>query len=120
MDKSTTLFELRKDLAQAMVAPVEYMETKFGTDFNGLPEGLRLGYANYWIAGVPPGSFLRAVVCDQFRLAVIKADAVNLANITSIAKWMHNEGDPNCLGKNAAEWMETGGYFGRLRKRVVA
>ena len=120
MDNATQLFEIRKDMAISGAKPLQKMEELNAVDFTGLPEDLHAGYAMWWLFATPAGSFLQAVIENDFMRAVVKADADNLAKLREIACWFYNEADPNCTGKNAAKWIERGGYFGNLMKRVAS
>lgn len=94
--------------------PVKFM-TDNGFDFDGLPESLRPGYARWWCFGIPAGSFLQAVIDNDFIKAITKADAKNLNMIRSIAIWMHNNGDDRATRANASSWAKGGGHFGRIK-----
>jgi hypothetical protein len=56
-----------------------------------------------WIShGVPPGHFLMAVLCNDLREAVVRADDVNLAALPDIVNWVRFNAPPACWGSPAA------------------
>jgi len=46
---------------------------------------------NYIKHGIPPGSFLRAVLSNQLKEAFSRADDMNIANMYAIVKYLYNE-----------------------------
>ena len=56
-----------------------------------------------WIShGVPPGHFLTAVLCNDLREAVVRADDVNLAALPDIVNWIRFNAPPACWGSTQA------------------
>lgn len=53
-----------------------------------LPEHIRKGMQNYVEHGIKPGSFLTAVIQNDFYLAATKADWINLRALPDIARFM--------------------------------
>lgn len=45
----------------------------------------------YVQAGIPPGDFLTAVICNDLREAVGRADDINLKNLPAYVAYFHNE-----------------------------
>jgi hypothetical protein len=88
-------------------------ENTMNLDLSGLPEVLRIGYARWWLFGIPAGSFLQAVIENNMFKAVVKADDGNLANLKPIVLWLYNNGDSRAIGINAKAWGDAGGFFGR-------
>jgi hypothetical protein len=52
--------------------------------------------------GVPPGSFLRAVLENDLASAVGRADDHNAANLSAIVRYAHTALPPLCLGSPEA------------------
>ncbi len=80
-------------------------------NYTGLPEGLR-GGAERWIEhGIQPGRFLSAVICNDLRGAVTRADADNLPRLLAIVIWWCHETPLECWGNAAAAraWAERHG-----------
>jgi hypothetical protein len=108
--ENTMKLETKKERACAVIDPVAF----FKEDWNGLPEVLRIGYARWWLFGIPAGSFLQAVIENNMFKGVTKADDGNLANLKPIVLWFYNNADSRAIGINAKAWGDAGGYFGRL------
>ena len=79
-----------------------------GYTFQGFTIPARMaGGIDRWIeAGIPPGHFLAAVICNDLRDAIARADAENLANLPAYIGYFHNEAPSACWGspKKFAEW----------------
>jgi len=54
-------------------------------------------YINY---GIPPGGFLSAVICNDLRGAVGKADDINIKNLPAYVAYFYNEAPGNCWGSS--------------------
>ena len=68
--------------------------------FRGLvvPEGLMEGLHNYATFGLPPGSFLSAVICNDLVEACGRGDPESLRNLPAIVAWLYNEAPAECWG----------------------
>ena len=79
-----------------------------------LPESLRAGARRYIEEGKPPGSFLRAVIHNNLRMAICRADSDNRAQLNDIVMFWHWEAPGNCWGSHDAfeAWVERGGQAG--------
>lgn len=56
-----------------------------------------------WIShGIQPGHFLTAVLCNDLRTAVARADAENVLVLPEIVQWLNNHAPTNCWGSPAA------------------
>lgn len=106
--------DLEIEILEARQDPVAYMENN-GTDFRGLPPGLRAGYARWWCFGMEAGDFLQAVINGDLFEAFARADDQNLFFMNRIVMWFFNHGDQRCTRTNARSWREQGGHFGRLK-----
>lgn len=60
-------------------------------DYSGLPEHMRDGARLYIEYGVEPGSFMSAVICNDLREAMGRADSINRERLFDIVCWFHNE-----------------------------
>lgn len=67
-------------------------------DYSGLPEGLRGGVERYLIHGVLPGSFLKAIIINDLKGAVLYADDQNVLLLRGIVKWFINHAPPRSWG----------------------
>lgn len=71
-------------------------------DYSRLPESLRQGMRLYVEEGVIPGSFLQAVLENNFIDAVMNADPENLDALREIALFVRHELPPRAWGSVAA------------------
>ena len=78
-------------------------------DYSGLPLGLQYGMRLYLERGVFPGSFLTAVIKNEFIQAVTHADATNQPLLRSIALWFCNHAPIGSFGSSeiAQEWVNS-------------
>ena len=77
---------------------------------------------NYWNHGYEPGSFLRAVICNDLVEAVSRADPWNQKNLFKIVIYMINNAPINSWGSFEVykEWINKGPAFQDYQKvRVV-
>lgn len=58
--------------------------------YSQVPDHTREALENYLIRGYPPGSFLKAVLCNDLVGATGRADATNLQHLKSIVTWIVN------------------------------
>ena len=63
-----------------------------------LPECLREGTRRYITQGITPGGFLQAVISDELREAVCRADPDCLWHLREIVQWFYNEAPAPCYG----------------------
>jgi hypothetical protein len=57
---------------------------------------------------IPPGSFLTAVICNDLREAVGRADDDNLAHLPAFIGYFYNEAPSRCWGseEKMQAWLE--------------
>ena len=63
----------------------------------------------YIMHGIPPGSFLTAVICNDLREAFARADDENVAAIHGWVKFFYNYAPSGCWGSPDAyrEWIDS-------------
>ena len=66
--------------------------------YDKLPPLLQSGAELYIEHGTPPGSFLRAVIANDLRTAVIRADNDNLVRLRDIVLWFDSHAPAGCWG----------------------
>ena len=73
-----------------------------------IPERMMGGIQRYVDYGVQPGSFLTAVICNDFVGACQHADDENIRNLPAYAAYFYNEVPHNARGsaERMAEWTE--------------
>ena len=76
-------------------------------DNGDLPEHMREGVKLYIERGIPPGSFLTAIICNDLREACGRADYINQHRIFEIVRWFWNEAPSPCWGsaERMKSWM---------------
>lgn len=83
-------------------------------DYTKIPEHMRSGVKLYIDKGISPGSFLYAVLSNDFMGACCLADSTNGECLADWARFVHNELPMNCHGnsKMVDEWIKKGGMNG--------
>ena len=80
-----------------------------------IPQHCRAQLHEYLLNGCPVGSFLTAILQNDFMKAVTAADDINLANIVRYAQFLYMDAPTDCYGSPAKvhKWIEDGGYMGK-------
>ena len=75
-------------------------------DYSRLPEHMQGPMRRYIENGIPPGSFLRAVLSNDLRAAFQRADDINGPRIRDFVVFLYNEAPRGCYGSPSAvnEW----------------
>ena len=83
-----------------------------------VPEHTQLALENYIIRGYHPGSFLQAVLENNFVNTVCRADHLNQLYLVDIAKWLVHESPSECWGSDQAvyNWIDD---VDRIRSKYV-
>jgi hypothetical protein len=63
-----------------------------------VPEHLRGGLMRYVENGIPPGSFLTAVVSNDLFEAMGRADEISRLNLLQVIRWLYNNAPRACYG----------------------
>lgn len=79
-----------------------------------IPDYIMEGIKRYIDYGLPPGSFLTAIVENDLKGAVESADDNNLENIPAFVAYFYNEAPANCWGSPeiVSTWICRGGLKG--------
>ncbi|MGE0584150.1 MAG: hypothetical protein AB7O39_03345 [Flavobacteriaceae bacterium] len=79
-----------------------------------LPDHIRGGVKRYIEHGVEPGGFLTAVICNDLKGALGKADDINRTAIFEIVQFFYMDAPAICWGSPEAfsAWIERGGLVG--------
>ena len=90
-------------------------------NYDTLPSHMRDAARNYIENGIPPGSFLTAVICNDLMGAFRRADDINRAAMWDWARFFYTEAPPACWGREAKmdEWVYCGGLTGRDAEEVA-
>ena len=80
-----------------------------------VPEGLRLALKLYIEHGYPPGHFLTAVLNNDLRDSVGRADRGNLPRLGDLVIFLHNYTPSQCSGspEKVKAWIAKGGLGGK-------
>lgn len=75
-------------------------------------------FYNHVVVGVPPGSFLYAVLSNNLREAFACADEENRASLFEIVSYCHNRLPGNCWGSDhdVKEWLKNHGEIARQQE----
>jgi hypothetical protein len=86
--------------------------------FNGfhIPQYMMGGIIRYISEGIPPGDFLKAVITNNLRDAIGRADDFNLRNLPAYPAFFYNKAPGLCWGnqERMEKWIEFGGDMKRL------
>jgi hypothetical protein len=76
-----------------------------------IPEYMQSGLERYVESHIAPGDFLQAVICNDLRLAAIRADDVNILLLGEYVKWLYNETPIECWGnpEKYKAWVDRAG-----------
>ena len=77
-------------------------------DYSGLPLHMQDAMERYMEHGIEPGSFLSAVLCNDFMNAVWRADEFNLEVLGVYARWLYQKAPPASFGsiKKFRSWVK--------------
>lgn len=80
-----------------------------------VPDHMRGAMERYLSHGIPPGSFLEAVLCNNLSEAVSRADHINRHRLLDIVNFLQWHVPANCWGDVAeyASWCTSGGIEGQ-------
>ncbi len=85
--------------------------------YNILPRHMQQDMKDYIEKGLSQGSFMRAIIANDFVHAAIRADHINMAALFDYARFLYDEAPSSCWGSydiyNA--WIRDGGLEG-IRK----
>lgn len=71
---------------------------KFGEFY--IPERMMGGLARYIAQGIPPGDFLSAVICNDLKEAIGRADDENIRNLPAYVSYLYNKAPSRCWGSS--------------------
>ena len=67
-------------------------------NYSKLPEHIRGGVQRYIEEGIPPGDFLKAVICNNLKESFARADDINISRMFDIVEFFYNEVPGICWG----------------------
>lgn len=95
---------------------------KFGWDFfSPVPEHTQGSLERYFLYGLEPGSFLRAVLSNDLVSAVSRADPQNKAALADIVNWIAENAPDGSWGHSDyyTEWINKGTAFQKFQKSLT-
>jgi hypothetical protein len=106
----------RTDILSPSNAQME-REVQTSPNLARLPEHMHGAIARYIERGIPPGSFLEAVLSNDLKGAVGRADHINRERIGDYVRFLYNDAPAGCWGSPEAvsDWIKAGGLLGRER-----
>lgn len=83
-------------------------------NWNLIPEHMRGGVRRWIEHGIFPGSFLTAVIENDLRTAVAKADDINVNRLADYVRFFHCDAPAGCWGspEKVEAWNARGGLIG--------
>ena len=89
-----------------------------GMAWDTIPEHVYHGLRRYFETGGRTGSFLEAVLSNDFSGAVLRADTINVYSLRNFACFLHNEAPRGSYGSPQAykNWIAQGGLRGIAKK----
>ena len=87
-------------------------------DWSLVPEHMQFSMYLYLEHGLHPGGFLTAVLSNDLRLSIFRADAVNKSQLSPIVTFLWEYAPSDCWGssENFYSWIECGGSLGLERR----
>jgi hypothetical protein len=92
-----------------MTGPFDFVgQRSFTGEYADIPERMRGGMIRYVNAGILPGDFLVAVITNDLKEAVGRADDENVQLIPLYVRWFYNQAPSPCWGlpKRLREWVQ--------------
>lgn len=79
-----------------------------------VPGHMRDGVKRYFDHGIPPGSFMTAVLSNDLREALGRADDINRERLFDIVSFLYTDAPAACWGspEKVSAWIEIGGLMG--------
>ena len=108
------------DLNEVEAVAVENVRELMREGAHLVPGHMLDAVERYLINGIPPGSFLRAVISNDLREACSRADDENARALHDWVRFFYNYTPGTCWGSLARydEWIEAGGWIGSYRAHV--
>lgn len=93
------------------MAEAEYAKSQIDAGAHLIPAHMVDAVRRYVLRGIPPGSFLTALLSNDFMGAVGKADDENQRALIGWARFLYNYVPNGCHGspEHVAAWIEKGG-----------
>lgn len=80
---------------------------RFDGEYEAIPEDMRQDMKRYVLEGRETGDFLTAVICNDLRQAVSRADLKNLPLLQTYVRWFYSVAPSDCSGsvQHMRDWI---------------
>ena len=97
------------------MAEVPYYDSR--ADWSLIPHHMRGAVERYVMHGIPPGSFLTALINNDLREAVARADDMNVNRLPDYVRFFYNSAPSGSWGHPDAvsQWTRRGGLSERTQ-----
>ena len=98
------------------------MTKRFDWDyFNPVPDHTREALERYFLYAFEPGSFVKAVLCNDLVSSVARADHFNKPALADIVRWLIDNAPEGSWGHEEyyQEWINKGPAYERFQKSLV-
>ena len=98
------------------------MTKRFDWDyFSPVPDHTREALERYFLYAFEPGSFVKAVLCNDLVSSVARADHFNKPAIAGIVEWIVNNAPEGSWGHEEyyQEWINKGPAYERFQQSLV-
>jgi len=92
-----------------MTGPFEFItDSSFTDEYADIPERMRGGMIRYINTGIVPGHFLTAIITNDLKEVVRRADDENMQLIPLYVRWFYNQAPSPCWGSptRLREWVQ--------------
>lgn len=92
---------------------LDYASDEIDAGAHLIPPYMIDGVKRYVLHGIPPGDFLRALLCNDFMEAAGRADDYNFAALGQWARFLYNHVPGECRGspEHYTAWLGQGGLL---------
>lgn len=101
---------------------MQYAREQMERGYHLIPGHMHQAIRDYVLKGYTPGSFLTALLSNDFMGAAGRADAENAEHLRGWAQFFYNYVPSGCYGSPDAfaAWVSDGGLPGRLARQEAA
>ena len=91
-------------------------------NYSILPEHMQDGMRRWIEHGIPAGSFMMSVLCNDLIGALGRADSINIERLRSYGTFLYSEAPSECHGspEKVAAWEKRGGLRGHDKDQQAA
>ena len=109
MNKRVEAFNMLQDDPIGALRKYDASGFSWEREFLDVPSHMQVGFATYYLVGLPPGNFLQAVLDNDFLGIMSQADHINRTHLEEWARLMYNI--PR-VARDREAWVECEGMIG--------